>query len=506
MPHKVILLLLFSLGMVRASDFFVAPKGNDEASGKDPQNAWRSISRVNRHIAQHSLTPGDRIQFQGGSEFTGNLVLTNAGGGSKSNPVVIATYGQGRATVRCGTGTGILVRETPWVTVSNLVLKADAAGDGDGIKFDRTRTTAPRIPGVTIRNCTIQGFAWHGIMIDASQCLNGYEQVLVEDCETSANRYAGIMIYGGNPMGRTHYPHAGVSVLRCAAYNNLGDPDQLQQHSGSGIMIDGVRGALVRECVASGNGAECRNGRGGPVGIWAHASRDVIIERCESFGNRTMLRDGAGFDLDGGCEDSVMRWNWSHDNDGAGIMVYTYAGAPYSDRGCKVIGNISWNDGRKGSGYAGIEIGSEEGCRITDLEVAFNTVIAPPQSVTAFRILGHNIAANIRSNLVITPAHGVLVAISGFGHRMKFSGNRYWRDDAQPVFLIDNHWAIPSLDSWKNSTGPDFRFVAEGDRFVNPHFSGRLPVDIMSRQGKPRWPKFSMGLEEPIGASPLREK
>lgn len=498
----LLLILLAGLAAARAADFYVSPHGDDGASGESSGRAWRTLDRLNRHIADSGLKPGDRILLRGGSEFAGGIVISDAGGGTRERPAVVSTFGRGRATLACGGRTGILVRETPWITISNLVLKAGPGNDGDGIRFDRTQATGRRIAGATIQNCLATGFAWHGFMIDASQRAHGYEQVLVADSEATHNRHAGIMVYGGNPAGRTGHPHADVSILRCLAADNPGDAGELRHHSGSGILVDGVNGATIRECVATGNGGECRSDRGGPVGIWAHASREVLIEYCESHGNRSMLRDGGGFDLDGGCEDSVLRWNFAHDNDGPGLMVYTYGGAAYSDSNCRVIGNISWNDGRKGSGYAGLQIGAEYGCRITNLEVAFNTVIAPKGSVAAVRISGHAIGATILSNLVIAPKDGVLVAISGFDHRMKFEGNVYWREDGKPVFLIDTQWPIPTLESWRNSTGPDFRFVASGDRFANPRFVGKPPRSGLRIKG-PRWPSFSSVLDGIAGA-PVR--
>lgn len=495
---RIALLLLACISAAFGADYHVSPAGDDNASGLTAKAAWRTLQRVNRHVAEAGLKPGDRILLRGGAEFSGGILIAAAGGGSREKPVVISTFGRGKATLTCD-GTGVLVRETPWITISNLVLKAARHNDGDGIRFDRTHDTGERIAGATIQNCTVTGFAWHGIMIDGTQRPNGYEHVLVSDCEVSGNRHAGIMVYGGNPAGRTNHPHADVSILRCIAADNPGDPAELRHHSGSGILIDGVDGGLIRECVASGNGGECRSDRGGPVGIWAHASRAVVIEYCESFGNRSMLRDGGGFDLDGGCENSVLRWNFAHDNDGPGLLVYTYGGASYSDSGCRVIGNISWNDGRKGSGYAGLQIGAEYGCRITNLEVAFNTIIAPPGSVAAVRISGYGVSATIRSNLVIASRNGILAAISGFDHRMKFEGNVYWREDGKPVFLIDTQWPIPTLESWRNSTGPDFRFVASGDRFVNPRFAGEPPRSGL-RIKSPRWPAFSSALDGVAGA------
>ncbi len=493
-------LLSFCCLSVSATTFFVSPRGNDEASGTRPADPWKSVARVNRYLSENGLKPGDSILFKGGSSFPGNLVIDRARGGAPSRPALIASYGSGTATLLPGKESGVLIRETPWITVSNLNLTADRENVGDGIRCDRNEESSARIPGLSLIDCRIVGFGWHGIMIDAVQHTNGFENLRIDGCITQGNRYAGIMVYGGNPTGRSWYPHAHISIFDCVACDNSGDPDQLQFHSGSGIFVDGVDQATISRCVAFGNGLECRNDAGGPVGIWAHAAREVIIERCESFNNHSSLRDGGGFDLDGGCEDSVMRWNFSHQNHGPGFLVYNYTGAAYQSRGCRVVENVSVDDGERGTGYAGIQVGSESGCEILGLQIIRNTIIAPPGSVAAVKISGHGIDANIQSNLVTAVSHGILVSISGYGHHLAFVGNRYWREDGAPAFLIDTRWAVPSLAEWNNSTGPEQRFHAQAEEFINPHFL-RPPRDQSgSTSHHPHWPTLQHVLGEGIGA------
>lgn len=497
--YRISVLFLF-LPLATAATFFVSPRGNDEASGTQPSEAWKSIARVNRHLSQHGFHAGDAVLFKGGCSFRGNLIIDRAHGGAPSQPALVTSYGSGCATLLAGIGTGLLIRETPWITISNLTIQADVGNGGDGIRCDRNEESPVRIAGLSLLDCRIVGFDWHGIMIDAAQHTNGFEYLRIDGCTAMSNRYAGIMVYGGNPFGRSWYPHAHISIFNCISINNLGDPDQLQFHSGSGIFVDGVDQATISGCFAAGNGAECRNDAGGPVGIWAHASREVIIEHCESFNNHSCLRDGGGFDLDGGCEDSVMRWNFSHQNHGPGFLVYNYSGAAYQNRGCRVMENISMDDGERGSGYAGIQVGSESGCQILSLQISRNTIIAPEGSVAALRISGHGIDATIQSNLVIAPPHGILVSLSGYNHRLAFVRNRYWREDGIPVFLIDTRWAVASLGEWHNSTGPEQRFRSQSEEFVNPHLSHfRLDPALPRKPGR-RWPSIRHSLGEGIGA------
>lgn len=497
------LLLLFLAGgqyTTRATDYFVSPNGNDKAAGTSAKQPWKTIQRVNQFLQTGAFRAGDSVRFRGGSRFSGSLRLDRPSDVTQGQVREISTYGKGRATLLAGRQTGILIRDTGHVTIANLDIVADANSDGDGIRVDRVHETGSRLSQIVITNCTAIDFGWHGIAVDSSICTNGYQQVRLVDCQTIGNRHVGIMVYGGNPTGRTWHPHADVTIHRCVASNNPGDPEWYEYHSGSGIFVDGVDSAEISECIAFENGSECRAERGGPVGIWAHASRRVTIEHCESYGNQSLLKDGGGFDLDGGCEDSTLRWNYSHDNHGAGFLVYTYSGAAYADRGCRVIGNISINDGQRGTTYAGIQIGSEAGCQIRDLDVSKNTIISPEGSMGGLRISGMAIQATIQSNLVVAPVPGILVALSGYNHHLHFSGNRYWRADGKPVFLVDGQWTVRSLADWRNSTGPETRFTWFDEQFVDPRLNVRLPRPAHSSIPKPQWPQLSHALPSGLGA------
>lgn len=248
-----------------AAEFYVDPRGNDLNQGTSEKHPWKSLDRANQHIVEKGLKPGDPLRFRGGSTFEGHLLLDHAGGGIQSAPVRITSYGRGRATFKPGVKTGILIRETPWVSVSHLNLVAAIGNLGDGIRCDRNQESDLRIRGLTIQDCSVLGFGWHGVMVDAAQRSHWFDGVLIERCVARGNRHAGIMVYGGNPTGRSRRAHANIRILDCLAAENLGDPDELKHHSGSGVFIDGVETALIQGCVAAKNGANCRNEREGPL-------------------------------------------------------------------------------------------------------------------------------------------------------------------------------------------------------------------------------------------------
>ena len=83
-----------------------------------------------------------------------------------------------------------------------------------------------------------------------------------------------------------------------------------------------------------------------PVGIWAWDSRNIIIQYNESFNNKTgATKDGGGFDLDGGMVNSIMQYNYSHDNDGPGYLLAQFSYAREHKENI-VRYNISENDCR----------------------------------------------------------------------------------------------------------------------------------------------------------------
>src|SRR6185369_3699922 len=117
----------------------------------------------------------------------------------------------------------------------------------------------------------------------------------------------------------------------------------IEEQTGNGIFFKDVDGGMIEHCSAYNNGALNKNAGGGPVGIWAIFSNNITIQYNESYQNHTRANDGNGFDLDGGVTNSRMQYNYSHDNDGGGYLLYQFTGArAFGSNICRY--NISQND------------------------------------------------------------------------------------------------------------------------------------------------------------------
>ena len=118
---------------------------------------------------------------------------------------------------------------------------------------------------------------------------------------------------------------------------------------------------------------------GGPVGIDVYYSSYVLVQYNDSHDNHDHVGgDGDGFAFDEHTTDSIMQYNFSHDNDGVGYLL----GSSVADgvNAHNVLRyNVSENDCRYWN-YGAILL---EKSLITDIDIYNNTVYVSPNA-------GHN--------------------------------------------------------------------------------------------------------------------
>jgi hypothetical protein len=463
--HGIAILLLIPGALpLAATNYFVAVAGNDDASGTSAKAAWRTIERVNHA----TLRAGDTVRFEGGSSFAGNLRLIAQDTRTEKSPIVIGSFGAGRATILAGRQTGIFAENSGGVSIENLIVVGAGRTNnlGYGICFDNTLTSGKRLGFVRIADVEARGFGVFGILVGGTHA--GFEHVLITNCVVSANLRGGMEVAGRLPWDSTAYAHADVRVTHCKAFDNTGDPTYLNNHSGSGIILYQVDGGVMEYCAAWNNGGLCRSAGGG-VGLWTCASRRVIIQHCESFDNRTSGGDGGGFDIDGGCVDCALQYNYSHDNDGPGLMVYSYPYASFTDRGSVVRFNISKNDSRKGRRYAGLWVRAD-GREITDLEVYNNTVVIGPWTEHAALIYAHGIEARVWNNIFIATGSADPLGVEDPTDQVRFEGNLYWREGG-PTEVCWGTKTYTTLKEWRDGTGQELLKGAPTGMFADPALS-----------------------------------
>jgi len=415
----LILVLIFSNCSSNSSSYYVDNiSGNDHNPGtmKEP---FRSIDKIN----SLRLKAGNSVLFAGGQSFSGTIKLKGISG-TKEKPVLIGTFGKGHASINGAKANSILVDSCNWIYIKNLILKGNGrlnGNDGSGIELRNTQYCS-------VDSIEASGFLWSGIKAVGGKNLritnvyahdNGFSGINVE----SDGQNSGGLEGSGGKTFRSLY------IAFCVAENNPGCPEVKENHSGNGILIGGVTNGLIEYSEAMKNGWDMPREGNGPVGIWAYQSDSITIQYCYAHDNKTSAKgkDGGGFDFDGGMTNSVMQYNLSANNEGAGYGLFQYYGASIWKNNI-VRHNISYNDGSK-NGKAGflmwIDKNLNEG--ISDCLVENNIVVNKYGHAVSFEP-GNYPGFRFANNIFLTTENSVSF-VNGNYSGATFVGNQAWASD-----------------------------------------------------------------------------
>jgi len=457
-PPRVISIEPLERRELLSTTYYVSPSGLDKSSGTSTGSPWKTIARVN----SATFHAGDKILFQGGATFTGNLTFTSADAGTAASPVTVSSYGNGRATIRATSGNGITVLDAGGFTISNINLAGPgiAAGHADnggiGISFLNDAATASHLPHAYIDHVDVGGFGLCGIGIGGSRAGAGFTDVRITYSTAHDNWLAGIWSYVGRfddkpPIKVSAFQN--VYVGHDIACNNPGANSD-KGFNGNGIVLSQLNGAVIERCVAHGNGTANTGTNGGAVGIWCYCSNNVTIQYNESYGNTSAHLDGGGLDFDGGTTNSVLQYNYSHDNAGAGILLAQPSLFPKFS-GDVVRYNISQDDGRK-NGYAAIEVGGAISSNpYSNAEIYGNTLyVSKPAGGSSAGIIvkGASVNLHVRNNIIYTTGGTPTVIVNATGSGMLFQGNDYWTGSSGAINLRWLGKTYNTLSAWRSAT------------------------------------------------------
>jgi Right handed beta helix region len=345
----IFLLLLTKLAGAQHKTYYVSPSGNDANSGATTAAAWQTLTKVNAVTYQ----PGDQVLFEGGQEFPGTL--TPSGSGTGVDPVVFSSYGTGKATINGADGRGFFGHNIAGLELRNLVFKGSGpvTDTADGVYFSNDQLAA--LDHIVVDNVEAYGFRKFGIILGTSTAF-GYSNVSVTHAYAHDNGGGGITIFAG----QDNYLHQNIYIAYSKAFNN----------TGNGIVVSSVNNATIEYCEAFHNG----NDAAGPVGIWTYNGKNVTIQFCESHHNLAgTQKDGGGFDIDGGCQNSAIQYCYSHDNEGAGYAFFEYGSSNLFANNI-IRYNISQNDGRKNS-YGALYLWAVDAAHPITNSVMYNNTV-----------------------------------------------------------------------------------------------------------------------------------
>jgi hypothetical protein len=261
-----------------------------------------------------ALQAGDSLFFHGGDTVRANILLKDIHG-NKAHNIILTSYGKGRGVIDGKNNAALTMTGSDHFRISNLTLIGSGRKDGnttDGLKLANCSQA-------NIKNVEVSGFQKSGLV-----CYNS-ESIELDSVWAHENGFAGILVEGDYQKKISNNIH----IMNCRADNNPGDPTNLDNHSGNGILVGNCKNVLIEYCTASNNGWDMPRVGNGPVGIWAYEADSVTIQYCISYHNKTAKRaaDGGGFDLDGGVTNSIIQYCLSYENWGSGYGIFEYYGA-----------------------------------------------------------------------------------------------------------------------------------------------------------------------------------
>jgi hypothetical protein len=187
-------------------------------------------------------------------------------------------------------------------------------------------------------------------------------------------------------------------------------------------------------------------------GIQAIACDRALLQYNESAFTHFGSADGDGIVLDN-ATNSIMQYNYTHDNDGGGLWLGAESNAVSSNNVIRY--NVSQNDGRHDDGYGGIMFWTGAGGQVNETDVYGNTVYMSPNangygsSAVGFGSFnGTNL--RVRNNLLAVTGISRFIRYNSGGTGVLFQGNDYWSYSGS-FSLIWRGTLFTSFAAWRAS-------------------------------------------------------
>ncbi len=377
----------------------------------------------------------------------------------------------GRATIKADTNTiGIFCVKKQYVHFVNLNVK------GSFEPYNQTGWAFTNNTGIWVLNNSIDLYS--GIKIDSCRITN-FLNCAIEVTSTVAATLESIHLsyldidsignFGIFFNGKEEHPYYGIEDVRvtgCRISRVTGLASQL--FTGDGILLLSVDSAIVeRNLVKDCGGMQNDSGKSGPSAIESAKSRKVIYQYNETYNQKSALgSDGGGMHFGRGVQNSIMQYNYSHDNDGPGFNCHSYVEAndpyPLRDSNNIIRYNISSSNLKK-SDYQDGEISiSSFNANIYDIRIYNNTIFAvnhPESPGDGAAILIKRYANNVSfwNNIVVTGDSNTYL----WYHfplensvNINLNGNIYWSLSGVSKF-VEGQSIFRSFHDWQTASGKE---------------------------------------------------
>ncbi|MBR3780324.1 MAG: hypothetical protein IKK63_03880 [Clostridia bacterium] len=319
-------LSFFSFASETGITYYVdSVNGNDANEGTDINNPVKTVNGLVGAI----FAPGTKILFKNGGEY--ECAATLSCSGTKENPVVISSYGEGeKAILKTNERAEILrLLDCSYITVSNLHL---VAPNGGGIWIDTYNQTSEGIVIDNVYFTDMQNYKVHSRDDFSNGAASARAAVMVKGLPAKSR-------YAVNDLTITNCEvyNCGNGFLIWGSWNDAQAPwceeDEIDPIYNEGLLIKNCyfhemdaeavvvgicKGALVTHCRA----INCCQGEGvdenGEIeyftaAMWFWGSESSTIQYCEIAGQKN-VGDGMAVDFDSHTNNCTYQYIYSHDN------------------------------------------------------------------------------------------------------------------------------------------------------------------------------------------------
>lgn len=459
--------------------YYISAAGNDANTGTK-KAPFKTLDKINTL----RLVAGDTVYFRSGQVFNGSLMLADTRGTS-NKPIVFTSYGSAHATIDAKDSVGVELLNSSHVKLQHLKLIGSGRKTGnirDGVAINYSSA-------ITVEDLNISGFQKSGLRIFASK------NVLAKKIFAHDNGSAGITVESQYPRRDSR----DIKILDCRAENNPGDPTNLTNHSGNGIVVGNCIKVLIDHCSATNNGWDMPRIGNGPVGIWAYEADSVTIQHCLSYRNKTSkgAADGGGFDLDGGVTNSLVQYCVSYGNQGSGYCIFQYWGAsPWHHNAFRY--NISENDGTVSDSQAGIYVwnSSDDEKQFYDCDVYGNIIYNTKVAAITFSEKSESKGIRFYNNIFV----GKDSLIRG---KDKIGDVKYWDNDWWSIDSKFNIDGIKNLKTWAVKTGKEQRNGKVTGLNIKPDFKKPGKAAITSAWQLKTFSNYRLPQNSPLRNKPV---
>ena len=325
--------------------------GRDENDGCSRQTAFRTVTRIN----SLTLQGGDSVLFKAGGVYPGSLIPRREPG---EETVSFDRYGVGAPPVIVGdTEAAVDLLDFAHVELRNLAVTNPQGLYGVRVCNNAGGETAH----VHILGCSIYNvYGGHdtfliqtgGIVITSGREKPGwYRDLLIEDNHVYDVCRTGIILITNwsNRPWKTWAENEYVSDTEnwWPSYEVVFRGNLIERPAGDAMVLIGAIRPLMEWNTAyhvmNDPKPHCAN-----AGIWPQSTEGCVVQYNEvGYAHKPAGCDDAqGFDVDLSCRDTLVQYNYSHDNEGGFLLLCELQGTePYGYRGTVVRNNLSVNDG-----------------------------------------------------------------------------------------------------------------------------------------------------------------